>query len=319
MASKKVDISVIICTHRRFDLLAGAVESLVNQTASYGSYEVIVVDNDHHPNPPVQEIVSHASSQISIRYLHESKLGLSQARNSGGRFARSDYIGYLDDDARVNPKHIQILTQVCAKYEPDICGGPFYPFYLDPKPEWFKDRYGSGCFHGDRPRYLSPREYLGGGNIVLRRNVLDRVGWFDPDLGMTGNKIWYGEDTILMINAWRTNPALKVYYDPELFIYHLVPAWKMTIGNLLRMEYIKGKSHAYFWIPADKHSFYRKLSPCILMLSLFYLGFKVFRGVISFDRGKYPFWQNFAIEILIPEAERIGRHVRLASDFFSKS
>jgi glycosyltransferase involved in cell wall biosynthesis len=319
MAIKKVDISVAICTHRRFDLLAGAVESLVDQTASPDSYEVIVVDNDDHPNPTVQEIVSNASSQILVRYLHESKLGLSHARNLGGKFASSDYIGYLDDDARANPNHIEILTQICQKYRPDICGGPFYPFYLGPKPEWFKDLYGSGYFHGNEPRYLKSGEYLGGGNIVFRRNVLDRLGWFDPNLGMTGNKMWYGEDTIMLINAWRANPALKVYYDPELFVYHLVPPWKMTIGNLLKMEYIKGKSHAYFWIPGEKHSFFRKLSPCILMLSLFYLGFKVFRGVIWFDRGRYPFWQNFAVEILTPEVERIGRHIRLASDFFSKA
>jgi len=31
---KKYDVSIVICTHRRFDLLAGAVKSLVDQTAS---------------------------------------------------------------------------------------------------------------------------------------------------------------------------------------------------------------------------------------------------------------------------------------------
>lgn len=317
MTVKEFDLSIVICTHRRFDLLAGAVKRLVNQTASPDSYEVIVVDNDRHSNPPVQEVVSSASSQIRIRYLHEAKLGLSHARNRGGRYSRSDYIGYLDDDALANPEHIEILAQICEKYKPDICGGPFYPFYLDPKPEWFKDIYGSGYFYGNRPRYLSPREYLGGGNIAFRRNVLDGVGWFDTHLGMKGEEICYGEDTDLMINAWRANPDLKVYYDPALFVHHLVPSRKMSVENLLKIEFMKGMSHAYFWIPTNKHDFFRKLSPCILIFSLFYLGFNVFRGVISFDREKYPFWQNFAFEALNTEAERLGRHIQLVSDFFS--
>jgi glycosyltransferase involved in cell wall biosynthesis len=319
MASKKMDVSIVICTHRRFDVLAGAVESLVHQTASPDTYEVIVVDNDHHPNPSVQEVVSNVSSQISLRYLHESKLGLSRARNSGGKLAKSDYVGYLDDDARANPKHIEILTRICKTYKPDICGGPFYPFYVSAKPEWFNDRYGTGFCYGHKPRYLNSDEYLGGGNIVFRRNLLDTVEWFDPHLGMIGDKIWYGEDTKLMVKAWRMNPGLKVYYEPRLFVLHLVPDWKMSIRKLIKIEYLKGKSHAYFWISEDKHNIFRRLAPYILMLSLLCLGFKMFRGALSFSREKYPFWQNFAIEMLNPDIERIGRYVQLTSNLFSKS
>jgi glycosyltransferase involved in cell wall biosynthesis len=318
MTVKDFDISIVICTHHRSDLFAGAVKSLVRQTATPDSYEVIVVDNDLHPNPLVQEVVSCANSQIHIRYLHEARLGLSHARNQGGRYARSEYIGYLDDDALANPKHIEILTQICKKYKPDICGGPFYPFYLEDKPRWFKDIYGSGFFYGNRPRYLRHREYLGGGNIAFRRNVLDGVGWFDIHLGMKGEKISYGEETDVMINAWRANPNLKVYYDPALYVHHLVPSSKMSVENMLKIEFMKGKSHAYFWIPTNRHDFFRILSPCILIFSLFYLGFNVFRGVISFNREKYPFWQNFAFEVLNTEAERLGRHIQLISDSFAK-
>jgi len=311
---KKVDVSIVICTHRRFDLLAGAVQSLVNQTASPDSYEVIVVDNDHQPNLEVQEIVSNARPKIFIKYLNESKLGLSHARNAGGKLATSDYIGYMDDDAKANPKYIETLIKVLNERSPTICGGPYYPFYLDPKPKWFLDRYGSSSF-GDEPRYLTSREYLSGMNIVFQRDLLDEVAWFDPALGMTGKKIWYGEETIVMINAWKAYPDLKVYYDPELFVYHLVPAWKMRIWNLMKIGYQKGKSHAYLWIPEDKHDFFRRRAPYNLMISLLYLGRKIFPGIISHDRKKYPFWQNYVIEEVPAIIERIGHYTRLSSDF----
>jgi len=148
------------------------------------------VDNDHQPNPEVQKIVSNVKSNISTKYLHESKLTLSNARTAGGKLATSDYISYMDD-AKANPKYIEILTQILDTHKPDICGGPYYPFYLDPKPVWFLDRYGSSSL-GDEFRYLTSREYLNGGNIVFRWGLMDEVGWFDPNLGMTGKKIWYG-------------------------------------------------------------------------------------------------------------------------------
>lgn len=318
MTMTEFDVSIVICTHRRFDLLADVVQSLVNQTASSDSYEVIVVDNDHHPNPAVREIVSNARPKITIKYLHESKLGLSHARNAGGKFAASDYIGYMDDDARANPKYIEILAQILDTHKPDVCGGPYYPFYLDPKPVWFLDRYGSSSL-GDEPRYLMSREYLTGMNIIFRRDLLDEVGWFNPNLGMTDTKVWYGEETIIIINAWIAHPDLKVYYDPELFVYHLVPAWKMRIWNLMKIAHQKGKSHAYFWIPEDKHDFFRRRAPYNLMVSLLYLGRKIFLGIISRDRKKYPFWQNYVIEDISGNIERIGNHTRLILDFFSFS
>ena len=95
----------------------------------------------------------------------------------------------MDDDAKANPKYIEILTQILHEHKPDICGGPHYPFYHTPKPKWFIDRYGSGCFYGDMPRYLTPREYFSGMNIVFRGRLFDEMGWFDPNLGMTGKKL----------------------------------------------------------------------------------------------------------------------------------
>ncbi len=315
---KKVDVSIVICTHRRFDLLAAAVQSLVNQTASPDSYEVIVVDNDHQPNLEVQEIVSKASSKNAIKYLHESKLGLSHARNAGAKLATSDYIGYLDDDGKANPKYIEILLKVLHEHAPDICGGPYYPFYLDPKPVWFLDRYGSSS-HGEKPRYLTSRAYLTGSNIVFRRGLLDELGWFDPNFGMKGKKLWYGEETMIMINAWKANPELRVYYDPEIFVHHLVPARKMSILGHMRMLYQMGNSQVYFWMTEEERKKARFNAPWTLVRIVLRLMVKSLADVLFRDQEKYPRWQNFVYEKTSGHFGVMGSQVRLIKGMlFSK-
>jgi len=313
----KVDISIVICTHRRFDLLAGAVQSLVEQSALPDSYEVIVVDNDHQPNPEVQEIVSKAISKISIKYLHESKLGLSHARNAGGKLATSDYIGYMDDDAKANPKYIEVLLKILHEHVPDICGGPYYPFYLDPKPHWFRDIYGTGS-HGDEARFLFGHEFLSGGNIILLKNLLEEIGWFHPKLGMKGRKLGYGEETMVQIKARSTHPGLKIYYDPELYVLHLVPAYKMSIWYEIRRAYQTEKYQVYFWMPETKHRATHTRVFLSLAKTLLDLSVNIFFGIVFRDRLQYLYWQNYVYEKSFKYFSALGGQMRLAADFFKE-
>ena len=123
-------LSIIICTHRRVKLFKGALQSLLEQTACSELFEIIVVDNDVNPTPEIKKLVSNALNRIKIIYLHEPKLGLSNARNAGGQFSQADYFGYFDDDAKAPPHYVETLLQTLKEYSPDICGGPYYPFYL---------------------------------------------------------------------------------------------------------------------------------------------------------------------------------------------
>lgn len=311
----KPKISIVVCTHRRVNLLKGAVQSLIEQSVSSASYEVIVVDNDIIANQGVKKIVEEARKHISIRYMNEKRVGLSYARNAGGKIARSDYVGYIDDDARANPKYIETLLQIISAHKPDICGGPYYPFYLDHKPKWFLDRYGADS-KGNKPHFLTSREYLSGMNIIFRRNILDELGWFNPHLGMTGKNLWYGEETMVQIKAWNSYPGLKVYYHPKLFVHHLVPARKMSVWNRMRMAYQIGKCQVYFWIPETEHKKARSHAPWHLVNLVLRLLGKILPGIIFCDRKKYPFWQNYVYEKLSGYIGLIGGQLRLTTDLF---
>ena len=103
-------ISAIICTHNRDQYLGAAIDSLLTQ--SLDNYEVIVVNNASTDN--TAEVAKARLNNPKVRYIHEEKLGLSVARNTGAEAAKADIVAYLDDDAEASEVW---LAELMAEFE----------------------------------------------------------------------------------------------------------------------------------------------------------------------------------------------------------
>jgi glycosyltransferase involved in cell wall biosynthesis len=235
-------ISIVICTHNRVDLVHNAIASLLEQDILPGKSEFIIVDNastDHTHEVVEKFMVDHPN----IQYVYEPIIGLSFARNHGWQVARSDYVAYLDDDSLVSPHWLMKALEIIANQSPLAFGGPFYPFYITPKPAWYKDEYGSyvkakqACFTDDE-------SFITGGNMCIRREVLEKEHGFPEELGMKGNKFSYGEETFLF-RRLVTQYGKCLYFDPEFFIYHLVRPEKMHFLTLMQMRFASGRDYHY--------------------------------------------------------------------------
>jgi glycosyltransferase involved in cell wall biosynthesis len=312
-----VQLSLVLCTHRRFQLLGLALESLCKQSAGKEAFEVIVVDNDLTPNPEVKQLVEQASDKIQVAYVFDPVLGLSQARNSGGKASQSPYIGYLDDDARADENYVQTALEIIRNRKPDYFGGPYYPYYLDGKPAWFLDRYESGIT-AEETRMLKAGEFLNGTNMIYRRELLDRLGWFDTGFGMTGRKIGYGEETALQMKAWEQAPAPMVFYSTDLFVYHLAAPVKLKLGDRFKRRYNTGRSQAYLWITEDQKKKAQQRAPFILGKTLVYFFVKGLPGLMLRDKKKYPSWQNYAYEVLANYAAGVGQEWTYIKNLITK-
>ena len=65
--STKPDISVVVATYNRCDVVRGAVESLMNQDSRGTSYEVIVVDNNSTDDTRrIEKLCSKGYDNLSI-------------------------------------------------------------------------------------------------------------------------------------------------------------------------------------------------------------------------------------------------------------
>lgn len=96
-------LSVVVPTYGRPDLLRKCLQALLQQDLPAEAYEVIVADNagSDRTRRLVEEL-SRASPPV--RYLRAAeKPGPAAARNAGWRFARGDFIAFTDDDCLPQP------------------------------------------------------------------------------------------------------------------------------------------------------------------------------------------------------------------------
>lgn len=300
-------VSVIVCTYNRADLLPGCLESLVAQTANKKDYEVIVVNNNSTDS--TQEIAeAFAAREPNFRVVIEIAQGLSHARNRGFREARTEYVAYIDDDAKAEPDWIERALRIVEEQSPDIFGGSIYPFYLTEKPPWFKDAYEIRQTT-ERPMELKDKDYISGSNIFFRRPLLESVGGFDSNLGMKGKRLSYGEETAVIVQVRQSQPDALIFYHPNLRVKHLTPAEKMRVSYFLRSRFAVGW---YFLSFMTEEGAGRVSATIRLYRTLISILFCLLRGIVSRSPAVYPHWQNYIVEEVAPMFIQLGLHCAVA-------
>ena len=95
------EISVIIPTYNRCDLLKRAINSVIKQTIT--PKEIIIVDNGS--TDQTYQMVSSLFPEIN--YFIEKKRGVSAARNKGILESKSKWIAFLDSDDAWKPTKLE--------------------------------------------------------------------------------------------------------------------------------------------------------------------------------------------------------------------
>lgn len=105
MATATLDLSVVMPTYRRPDLLARCLGALLAQTLPADRFEVIVVDDGQEDRCREQvERIAATPGAPAIRYLRAaSGRGPAVARNAGWRAATAPLVAFTDDDTLPDP------------------------------------------------------------------------------------------------------------------------------------------------------------------------------------------------------------------------
>ncbi len=297
-------ISVVVCTFNRAQLLAKLLSTVGQQTLDSKEYEIIVVDNkstDH-----TAEIAKEfASRHPNSRYVYEDKQGLSHARNCGWRNAQGEYVAYIDDDCEAPTHWLRCARDIIETFSPAVLGGPYIALFKTPRPPWFKDSYESRD-HGSEARVLNSDEYVTGMNIFIRRSLLVGLGGFDPNLGMNGNRIAYGEEGDLQSRIRTALTAQIIYYDPGLAIYNVVRDQQTRLYWLSEKFYSKGRS-LYRMNPGRYRSQGRLRILLVGIRTVAALLFDLLFALFKRDRAQYPFLQNYFYERTQTYLAKLGR------------
>jgi len=244
--SMDVKITAVICTRDRAHFLEKCILSLLNQTASPESYEILVVDNGSSDNTP--EIIEKFRTEVNVRSVFEPVAGLSRARNTGWMNARGGTVGYIDDDATVDRLWVESVIEVLEQVipQPDWIGGPIHLDWQVPGPDWINEELKVPLGYvdwGDIPRRLSRSERLGGGNSLYRKERLQELGGFDERLGRDATSLLSGEETQLQKRIEASGGYLL--YHPGIKIYHFVGKERMKPQWFYRRYYWGGVSDYY--------------------------------------------------------------------------
>jgi glucosyl-dolichyl phosphate glucuronosyltransferase len=307
-------LSIIVCTYNRDKILKNALSDLsVPLQVNSDLWEVIIVDNASTDS--TRETVDYFTNQHpNFIYYYETRVGLSHARNRGWQEAAGEYVAYIDDDCRIPPDWIVKTLKIIYEKSPLAFGGPYLPDYETTKPTWYKDIYGS-YLRGRYPKQAVPAETfnLCGGNLIVKRQILEALGGFKSEFGMVGTQVGYAEEDDLQMRIRQHWPGGLIYFDPDLTVNHLVQPIKMHLSWRIRYEYHWGRSRAILDNkPARRMSFIEfilRASKIGLTIGISYI-----KGVFFRDRRKYPFFNNWFYEVTAIYFSHLGGLVQRWDD-----
>lgn len=229
-------VSIIICTFNRAGALERLLASIAQRRSNAPPFEVLIVDNNCTDG--TFEVLTRAASALpELRWIKETRQGLSWARNAGAEAAQHEFLLYLDDDAVLTDGYLERLGAIVSDVAPDLFGGPVRPIFEITPPDWF-DPALELRMHAQKTGF-SDTATISGPNFGIRRSAIQRIGPFATDLGMVGGKMAFGEDREMVERYRQRTPraAQRLYYDLDFAVDHAAPAEKLTRDYQLRRAY----------------------------------------------------------------------------------
>lgn len=235
------DVSVVVPTFNREELLGRTIESLLDQQSGAVRYEVLVVDNNSTDDTRAVVETFMARSK-DVRYFFEPRRGVSHARNTGIGAARAPLVAFIDDDVEADPTWIATVKRVFDDH-PDIdcIGGRIEGRWATPPPAWLTSQHWGPIAlqreKGDTPYvdadHASP--CLMTANFASRRAALEDVGGFSPEF-------LRDEDRELQLRLWASGK--RGLYVDTLAVRTEVPCERMTKAYHRRFHLRAGGTHA---------------------------------------------------------------------------
>lgn len=138
-------LTVIICTHNRFQLLASAIDSLnAAHKPDHCEINILVIANAC-TDETVSKLQQYRELQpeynlLPLSFAEEPKAGKSYALNRAVNQVREGYLCFIDDDHRVDLNYFAAIAKAINNF-PDtaLFCGPIFPDWQGDEPDWIHD------------------------------------------------------------------------------------------------------------------------------------------------------------------------------------
>ncbi len=222
-----MNLSVLICTYNRHELLEKCLNALVRGTVEKPD-EVIIVNGGSDLADQVVRNYS-AESKFDIKLIKTENKNLASSRNVGIPHCKGEIIAFTDDDGEVFPDWVSRLKRAHVEHpEAGAVGGAVIGTQ--------NTLLGRVADATTFPFWRTAQyvRTLPGVNISFKKAAIEQIGFQDESL-------FRGEDVDY---NWRIiRQGYKIYYDPEIKVYH---HHRATVRGLINQHYMYGR--AYFLV-----------------------------------------------------------------------
>ena len=200
---KSMKVSIVIPAHNEEAYIEKTLQNILKQ--DYPDFEVIVVDNNS------TDKTTELANKFDVKVVFEKNKGTQWARECGRRVATGEIIANIDADCLPDKNWLRCGTHHFLNKNIVAVGGP-YDYYDGRKSFrtfsliFQKTIYALFNFLMQKAKRGA---VLIGGNILLRADVLGKVGGYNTDL------VFYGDDTD---TAKRMSKEGWVVFDTGLIV-----------------------------------------------------------------------------------------------------
>jgi len=201
--------SVVVCAYNGGHRMPACLTAL--ERLDYPNYEIIVVDDGSTDD--TERVVREFSK---VRYVKLDHVGLSAARNRGMEEAEGEIVAYTDDDCEVDSGWLTWLAWSFESGGWDACGGPNLPPLPIGDDRGSMDDEAVVASAPGAPSHVMlndvEAEHLPGCNLVVKKEVLQAIGGFNPTYRVAG------DDVDL---CWRLDAAgYRMGFSGGAFVWH---------------------------------------------------------------------------------------------------
>ena len=238
-------LSVIVPTHNRVASLKRLLESLdALECHDSAQVEILVVDNDSTDQTASLLLKEQVKPRkCSFRVLQERRKGKASALNLGLTSANGDFILVVDDDVVVHPRWLIQHLECYQTTTFDAVQGRVLPG-VDPEgkpadPERLREYNIPMVDYGEE---VCEIQGLTGTNMSFKREVFEKVGFFDIRLGPGASG--FSEDTEYSMRIRKA--GLTIGYSPNTIVYHELDPQRYGRDYNRGVQYRKGLSRSIY-------------------------------------------------------------------------
>ena len=247
-------ITVVICTRNRVELLMRTIASLNTATRPHDYPLSIMVVANACTDSTISKLASYVEHRteysMPLVYFEEPQAGKSFALNLALRNIKPGFACFIDDDHRVDSNFlVGISTALASHPDCEFFCGRIIPDWTGDEPDWLHDTgqyqiYPLPVPHydpGHKSRSLTQNDDLpGGGDLVIKTELLQRIGDFSVKLGPQGHNLMGGEDSDYVKRI--LNSGATLIYSPDITQYHYVDPDRLKLRYLITLSFQRSRA-----------------------------------------------------------------------------